>query len=340
MKILVESEIGKAIRRCNPSKVAVAYIGADWNKFVRNADRVDAIIVSPTFGSNPRAITSLVGKIRWDRVFFLDELHAKMYIGNEAAVIGSANLTRNGLSGEKLVELCVEVEAEESLRSLNKAFDDLKRRAQEKYPTADSKKAQLKELENIWNSAIANRIVRSDSRITPSFVDFEPLGKDHFYVLWYQPIKPNYSADINAIGSLMVDDIHFTNADNVKKNKWVLVWHMTDSYTPHRTERPYWLYIHEVYTDGVVDRGYDYPKCAIQRKDLEVPSPPFEITGDVSVAFKKAIQEKEIARYLIQKSRNIFSLAHALKGMPPLISRMKEYMANKANAADAKRRRG
>ena len=339
MKILVENQIQKAISRCKPSKIAVAYIGADWKEFIPDAVSLNAVIVSPTFGSNPWAITDLAKLIGWDRIFFLDELHAKTYVGKESAVIGSANLTRNGLSGEGLVELCVEVNADESLRKLNEAFDEMKKRAQKQYPTTESKKTRLKELEKIWGAAISNRIIRIKHRNARSFSDFEPLGEDHFYVLWYQPVDCKYSDDVKAIQSLIVDDIHFASKDKVEKNKWALVWRITNSSKPHRSARPYWLYIHEVFENGVIDKGYEYPKCAIQRKDLKVPSPPFEITSDVAEAFKKAIQEEEIAKYLIQDHLDVFSLAYSLNGMPLLIEKMKEYMATKSNAADAKRRR-
>ena len=68
--------------------------------------------------------------------------------------------------------------------------------------------------------------------------------------------------------------------------------------------------------------------------------PPFEITGEVANAFKKSVQERDIAKHLIQDERDVFNLAYSLKGIPSLISKMKEYMANIANAADAKKRRG
>lgn len=77
MKILVEGEIKKSIKRCNPSKIAVAYIGSDWNMFVQNIDHLSTVIVSPTIGSNPRAIMDIARKIGWENVHFLDELHAK-----------------------------------------------------------------------------------------------------------------------------------------------------------------------------------------------------------------------------------------------------------------------
>jgi len=298
MKILVEDEIQKAISRCKPSKIAVAYIGADWNTFIPDADRLSAIIVSPTFGSNPRAIMDVAKQIGWEKVHFLDELHAKIYIGNSSAVIGSANLTNNGLSGEGLVELCVEVGATETLKKLDATFETLRQRAQKQCPTTESKRARIRELEIVWGAAFANRIARNKNNSTPAFSDFEPLGEDHFYVLWYQPVECGYSDDVKAIESLMVDDIHFASTDKVEKNKWALVWRITDSNTPHKSAKPHWLYIHETFENVVVDEGYEYPKCAIQRKDLDVPSPPFEITSEVALAFKKAVQEKGIAKYL------------------------------------------
>lgn len=308
MKILVDDGIQKAIGRCKPFKIAVAYIGADWNTFIPDADRLSAIIVSPTFGSNPRAIMDVAKQIGWEKVHFLDELHAKIYIGNSFAVIGSANLTNNGLSGEGLVELCVEVSTTETLKKLDETFDTLKQRAQKQYPTTESKRARIRELEIVWGSAIANRIIRNKNNSTPAFSDYEPLGEDHFYVLWYQPVDCEYSDDVKAIESLIVDDIHFASADKVEKNKWALLWRITNSNTPHKSAKPHWLYIHEVFENGIVDEGYEYPKCAIQRKDLDVPSPPFEITGEVAVAFKKSIQDKDIAKHLVQGERDVGSV--------------------------------
>lgn len=341
MKILVEGEIKKAIRRCKPSKIAVAYIGADWKTFIPSAHCLSAIIVSPTFGTNPRAVVDIAKKIGWEKIYFLDELHTKVYIGNSSAVIGSANLTSNGLSGKGLVELCVEVSATKTLKKLDATFKTLKKRAQQQYPSTESKKKRIRELEMLWGSAMANRIVRNYKKENiPAFSDFELLGEDHFYVSWYQPGECEYSDDVKAIESLIVYEIHFARADKVERNKWALIWRITNSNKPHKTAKPQWLYIHEVFENGIVDDGYEYPKCAIHRKDLDVPSPPFEITSEVALAFKKAVQEKSIAKYLVQEDRDVFNLEYSLKGIPYLISKMKECMANKANAADAKKRRG
>lgn len=335
MKILVDNEIQRSVLNCKPSKVAVAYIGADWRIFIPDPSCLEAIIVSPTFGSNPWAINDLVKKVGWEKLFFLDELHAKTYIGKKSAVVGSANLTRNGLGAEGLVELCVEVNAEESLSKVSRTFDQLKMRAQEQYPTKEAKQERIKELEKSWGAAIANRIVKGESRKEQSFIDFELLGSDHFYVLWYQPVDCEYSEDVKAIQSLMSGDIHFAISDEPEKNKWALVWRITDRSKPHKSEIPRWLFIHEVFEAGVIDEGYEYPKCAIERKDLEVPPPPFELTDDVVAAFKATVQEEGVAEYLIQDGKDIFDLAYSARGMPMLIGKMQEYVANKANSADA-----
>lgn len=206
VKVLLEDEIRKAIKRCKPAKIAVAYIGDDWNRYIPDVNGLEAIIVSPTFGSNPRAIIDLAKKIGWDKVYFLDELHAKIYVGPGAAVIGSANLTCNGLSGEGLIELCVEVNARETLNKLDTAFERLKECALRQYPTTDLKKARLIKLEKAWGTAIANRIIKNPNGKSTAFIDFEPLGEDHFYVLWYQPDVFKYSKDLEAIKPLIVDD--------------------------------------------------------------------------------------------------------------------------------------
>lgn len=88
MKVLVEDEIRRTVIDCKPLRIAVAYIGVDWKTFIPDTSCLESIIVSPTIGSNPSAIADLVKQIGWEKVVFLDELHAKTYIGKNSAVIG------------------------------------------------------------------------------------------------------------------------------------------------------------------------------------------------------------------------------------------------------------
>jgi hypothetical protein len=50
------TEISNKLKEIEPAQIAVAYVGADWKSFL-NSDHIENIIISPTLGSNPRAIT-------------------------------------------------------------------------------------------------------------------------------------------------------------------------------------------------------------------------------------------------------------------------------------------
>ena len=193
MQILTNAKIQQAIVRCKPHHIAVAYIGINWSDFIADTNNLETVIISPTLGTNPKAISVLIKAIGWDKVLFLNELHAKIYLGQESAIVGSANLTQNGLSGQSLIELSVEINSEKGLRKIGNIVDDLKKRAQDQYPTTEAKKVQIKELERTWNAAIANRILPKKPVDQNCFADFEFLTKDHFYVVWYQPGDCKYS---------------------------------------------------------------------------------------------------------------------------------------------------
>lgn len=331
MKILAKEKIREAIARCIPNQIAVAYIGIDWRDFIPDSNVLDNVIVSPTLGTNPKAILSLAKEIGWEKILFLDELHAKIFLGQNSAVVGSANLTQNGLSGQALVELCVEINSDIGLQKIARIINDLKKKAEAQYPTTESKKTQMKELERTWNNAIANRVIPKNNQKPNHFEDFEFLIEDHFYVLWYQPCECEYSDDVNAVKSVMVDDIHFAKSDKVKINKWALVWRITNESKPYKSVRPSWLYIHDLFEEGIVDEEYEYPNVAIQRSDKEIPPPPFEITKKVESAFRSTVIQKDIAKYLIQDDKEVFNLKYSLKGIPILITKMKDYMANNLN---------
>ena len=326
MPILVEDKIQKAIEGCAPSQIAVAYIGKDWKTFIKHPEKLESIIISPTIGSNPFAIKELATVIGWSKIYFLDELHAKIYYGKNSAVVGSANLTHNGLSGNSLYELSVGIESKAELRDILKILNTLKRKSEKQYPTEKDKKNKIIELEKCWNNAISNRIFSEKTTSNISFSTFELLSDNQFYVVWYQPADCEYSEDVKAIESVLGEDIHFHQSDNVENNKWVLTWRITNDSKPYKRTPLNWLYIDEIFDNGVIDKDNDYKKCAFERSDKLKPIPPFKITKEVENAFKKAVIEKEIAEYLIQEQNEIFDLQYSFKGLPLLIEKMKSYI--------------
>lgn len=157
--LLDKSEYRKAISYVKPIKIAVAYLGIDFNKYL-NPNDIKKIIISPTLGSNYYAIHELVTEIGWDSIFFLNSLHSKIFLGKEKAVIGSANLTNNALSDSGLYEAGIFIENGEKINLLNRYFEELLTISLYDYPTIESKKEKLQALfmENKNYENLNNRV--------------------------------------------------------------------------------------------------------------------------------------------------------------------------------------
>jgi len=331
MKILTTQAIATEIKRCTPQKIAVAYLGSDWRSFIASPELLEYVILSPTFGTNPNAVSDLASAIGWEKIYFLDALHAKVFLGAKRAVTGSANLTRNGLSGEALTELCVSLSSPTSLLSLGKLTEQWRKSAQKQYPTTEAKKARLLKLTDLWSKALTQSVIKSDVKNHVQFRDFKLLGNDHFYVSWYEPGDYKYSPELEKIDDLIYDFMSFAANDVAKPNRWILGWKKTKNNIPHKTESPNWIFIHELFENGGVDEP-NYPACAIQRTDWELPPVPFELTKQVKAAFRRAIVLPELSKYFIQD--DTFTVKQSLEGLPKLLAAMRvELMAPQTQPA-------
>ena len=324
MKILSSGEIQSALKKCMPRKIAVAFIGMDWDKYLENTDHIEHIIVSPTLGSNPFAIQKLVNSIGWNKVFFLSSLHAKVYLGESHAIVGSANLTKNGMSGDRLSEVAVEIVETKEINVLNSIVDDYLDRAKIEFPYTFSKKEKLKQLFDIWNNAVSNNVVEADFSDGNSFDEFELLSDDQFYVTWYQTAHVEFSEEVKSLESVIVGSIPFLESDEIDVNKWVLLWKITNDSKPHKTVKPYWLYVHDIFSCGVIDEDNGYTKLAVERNDRELPPEPFELDDEIVAIFKSSIVASELSEYFIQNEMEYFSVNHSRHGLPKLIDRMKQ----------------
>lgn len=150
MRIVFAEKIAEYIKNCSPEYIAVAFVGADWREFIPDWKKIKSIVVSPTLGSNPKAIHEIVKELGWEKVEFLDNLHAKLYLGENSAISGSANLTKNGLSGNILHELCTVTHNPQHLKSFKIFFDHIRSKAKDSYPTVEQKKHKLDELFQVW----------------------------------------------------------------------------------------------------------------------------------------------------------------------------------------------
>lgn len=315
--LVTEKSIAEAIRTIAPVRIAVAFLGSDWRKYIPEPQKIEQIVISPTLGSNPKAILDLSEEIGWERIFLLDELHAKVYLGRESALLGSANLTANGLCGDALVELGTVVKSEEDLRTINTFIDDVVRRAHSIYRNDDSKIARVAVLQTLWNEAFSRRIIRPAVE-TNTIKNFVLATKEDFYVLWYMDAEYDYSAEVEQIESCIENEMHFHPDDKPTANRFVLTWRKASKGTADKRTKPSWMYIHEIFVNGVVAEDYEYTTVAIQRSDLAVPPVPFELSDEVVAKLFKAIGSDDLKEALVQDESS-FRLARTFSAIEPLV---------------------
>jgi len=323
MSIVTESQIAEAIRECAPTRVAVAYLGADWKTFLPSVLELEFVIISPTLGTNPQAVGELARAIGWERVFLLDQLHAKVYFGKNGAIIGSANLSRNGLSGKALRELCVVIRDTVVLGALPPIMDAWRDRAAERYPDEQAKKKKLAALVDITNAAYARRLIKRKEKRVRSFDEFTLFGNSHFYVSWYENTdQPVIDPKVKEAEEQIAATFLFREKDQVKSEKWLLAWKITKDRKPNRATTPYWFYIDSVFKKGVCGEK-DYTTCGIQRSEENLPPLPFNLTDDVVSAFRRAIVHPDLEQFFIQSKKPVYNLNESVKGLPLLIDRMR-----------------
>jgi len=100
--LLLENDLTKAIKDLllteTKLRIAVAFIGDGATQLINpNANDVQIICNLTMGGTNPKEVRKLIKKYGKNNVRQVDNLHAKLYIGAEYAIVGSANMSANGL---------------------------------------------------------------------------------------------------------------------------------------------------------------------------------------------------------------------------------------------------
>ncbi len=342
--LLMNERTSQYLINCSPSRIAVAFIGRDWHKYLGNNTHLKELIVSPTIGSNPSAIHEVANQIGWENVYLLDNLHAKVYIGDDSAVVGSANLSRNGLDVAGLQELCVAITDDESLLMLNQQFDDWKRLSLKAYPTVESRQKKVGEMKRVMYhvcSVLQDEDIsmgtEAESPVT-DILDYCYSGDHDFYVCWGVREKTGehqYSSDVDTFNQVDNGGVHFhkSDADVIKKGAWVLTWYPKDDLTPDRRSitSMHWSYIHEVIPGGVTTEEYSYTTYAFERSDLAKRPEPFDLNAEyVKRAIADVLAEPNFRDAFIQiesaknDSSPPFLVANTFAKMLDFIERVKQ----------------
>lgn len=100
--LLVENsltqEIKNLLNNSTELRIAVAFIGDGAEALIGTQVSEAQIICNLSMGgTNPYEVQKLINRFGMNNVKHIDNLHAKLYIGDEYAIVGSANMSSNGL---------------------------------------------------------------------------------------------------------------------------------------------------------------------------------------------------------------------------------------------------
>jgi hypothetical protein len=294
-----------------PTHVAVAYLGSGWQRYLTNLDALEEIVVSPTIGSYPGALTELLDEARKHdfRVYFRHTLHAKLFIGEKACLIGSANLSRNGFEGG-LNEAAVYLDDPKSIDQSHGVFNTLKQAA---VTDTDQQRAMIEALWPKWNRARRNDTLPNEGGDRPqgNILDWKP-SHERVWLAWIDA-----QADINLneasirkqlpkIGNHQLKDyfedyVNLVEGDDVKESDWLIMWAAKDNGRPDMRSRPYWLRVDQIISEGVVeDDEEEYTQLAVTLPSNAHVTPPFDIDDDplVSKLIKQLLTSGKYPRLL------------------------------------------
>ncbi len=300
MKLLGSSDkIKKALKAVAPKRIAVAYVGKNWDKYVE-LNKLEEVIVSPTLGSNPYAIDEIEKKIGWDKVHFLDKLHSKIYLGEKEFIIGSANLSNNALFSDDtgLFESVIRGSDQKIREELSHLLDTYVKNAKRLYPDQKSKEDKLQALKEVWKKmpkeADPNNLAE---RKAPNLKEYE-IGSERIIIVWWENLCPNY--DIAKIeeeigGKFSEYEKEHSNSfcedDIIDLHDWVINWQCKRNGDCTKVLKIDLFRVDQIVQNGV--KGFDgketeYTKLAFAEAPFK--HPPFLLDKRTKEAFRKTIE--------------------------------------------------
>lgn len=329
MKVLTsKKEIREALAKVRPSAIAVAYVGLDWDSFI-SVSNLREVIVSPTLGSNPKAIEELMQELGAENVHFLDELHSKIYLGASEALLGSCNLSANGISEQGLYETAVVLVDKDARRQLARQIHQYKGLARQRYPTPEAKLARLQRLKVDRDRAVCSGFVPAGHK-SPSIQSYGSR-LDRIHVCWHGSGEMGYneskvrralkiSSDLD-LDDYFSDDFAFHKNDDVRPGDWILGWRCNDDGMPRKRGDVGWMYVHRVIPDGFDDDSY--PKLAGQVKSKFLPAEPFTLDQPTKALIRDTLGSGQFPA-LLSRDDSAWRLAPADAVTPAFIEALKE----------------
>jgi len=273
------SEISEAVLGLKPSRVAVAYVGKDWAELIAPKS-LKEIVLAPIVGTHPDAIRALEARLGWERVHFLDQLHAKVYLGRQAAIVGSANLSTNALGEGQtdLYEAVTVVETKSGLEQARRAFEMYRDIAKTAYPNTDRKEERLKAL--VEETRRARKAGLMQARPQRTIADYR-VGEHRIFVEWYES-----TGEGGKEGDRTLVDMRF-GREAVRRGDWAIIWRCRANGMPREGGAIEWLHIDDVRRRCMEDD--DYIDQVAETVRPARGTLPFEIDEQFKALFREII---------------------------------------------------
>ena len=300
MLITNPEKLQEVLRNIRPTHVAVAYLGADWRQYLVDIDKLEEIIVSPTLGSNPNALEELLDLARDQDfcVYFLTKLHAKFYIGGEACLVGSANLSVNGFGGG-LEEMAIQV-ADQAIR--DEALIQFARLRDVAISDESEQRRMIASLRKQWNRAHWHDVWPNEAgsmKSEPKLSDFH-IGSQRIHLVWYRNWGIDYNKDAirAAIPEIHEDDptryfpdaANFIEGDNIEVGDWFLFWACKESGKPKKDIKLRWMQVHHLIPKGASEESEGvYTLVAAVLPDHKLMPAPFLLDETVEVLVRELL---------------------------------------------------
>lgn len=292
-----QKEIAEAIKNIRPHTIAVAYVGKDWENY---CDTFKEIIVSPTLGSNPYALEEIIEDKGIDNVYFLDNLHSKIYLGTHNALVGSSNLSNNALSDQNLLEAVVLIRNVADLGHLQIIIEEYKRLANIAYPNEASKIKRIEKLKKMPNIPSANYL-------NTNLIDYDvDSSGDRIIIAWYLSEK-----DLDDLDFDFPDDLeetsdnwnNFLEESEIKIGDRILNWEIKRRNGKILTSKFSWFVASGVLPNRV-SKQENYTKLVYQGKNITNFIPPFDVNDVAKKCFNEIINDTQFIDFSGNKNED------------------------------------
>lgn len=301
-------ELCSTLAKITPTHVAVAYLGYGWDEYL-DVPALAEIVVSPTLGSFPYALDDLLDAAEQHgfAVYFQPDLHAKLFIGGDACLIGSANLSRNGFAGG-LREAGVYLAGTDSVKQARAVFESLKAGA---VTDRKQQRAMVSDLVATWQRARRHGLLPNEDGDRPegTILDWKQ-GVERVLMAWYDPgeklvlNKAPVRQAVPEMGdnnpqSYFKDSASLAEGDDVKAGDWLIMWPAKGDGSPDQRYHPYWLRVDQLIPNGADESEAPYTQLAVTLPDshesIQPATPPFQLDQPMMRLIKRLLDQDDYA---------------------------------------------